>query len=107
MPALAVHHRNRSVGRHERKQVFESVRDVFTFVSWAPVCLLSVESGRGVNKLMQTVRHVASAHKLRITTDGPLQRPADSPIPQLAQVLLCHSHMMSIFMQNRAANLFL
>jgi GTP-binding protein len=51
-----------------RKQALQQARDVFTFVSWAPMQLLSVSSGRGVRKLMQSVRECASAHKSRVTT---------------------------------------
>ncbi|HEX7480375.1 MAG TPA: ribosome biogenesis GTPase Der [Polyangiales bacterium] len=51
-----------------RKKAFDHVRDVFTFASWAPVHLLSAQTGRGVNTLMQSVRVCAKAHKSRVTT---------------------------------------
>ena len=52
----------------ERKKAVENARDVFSFASWAPLQLISVERGRGVRKLMQHVRTVSNAHKLRVTT---------------------------------------
>jgi GTPase len=51
-----------------RKQAHSSARDVFAFASWAPTNLISVSSGRGIRKLMQTVRECARAHKTRIGT---------------------------------------
>ena len=51
-----------------RKQALSSARDVFTFATWAPLQLISVESGRGVKKLMQHVRSAAQAHKHRVGT---------------------------------------
>jgi GTPase len=51
-----------------RKRALEQARDVFTFASWAPMQLLSVSSGRGVNKLMSTVLQCAKAHKTRVGT---------------------------------------
>jgi len=51
-----------------RKQAIAHVRDVFNFAGWAPVALLSVQSGRGVKKLMQQVRTCARAHKHRVPT---------------------------------------
>jgi len=51
-----------------RKSAIANARDVLAFASWAPIQLVSVESGRGVNKLMHRVRAVGQAHKLRVTT---------------------------------------
>jgi GTPase len=51
-----------------RKQAITQARDVFAFVSWAPLVVMSVSSGRGVRKLMESVRDCAAAHKKRITT---------------------------------------
>lgn len=52
----------------ERKQAVQNARDVFSFATWAPLQLISVESGRGVRKLMQHVRTVSHAHKQRVPT---------------------------------------
>lgn len=52
----------------ERKAAVQNAREVFSFATWAPLQLVSVESGRGVKKLMQYVREVAAAHKQRVTT---------------------------------------
>jgi len=52
----------------ERKAALQNARDVFSFATWAPLQLISVESGRGVRKLLQHVRDVSKAHKLRVTT---------------------------------------
>ena len=52
----------------ERKRAVQAARDVFTFATWAPLQLISVEKGRGVRKLMQHVRTVSKAHKLRVGT---------------------------------------
>jgi GTP-binding protein len=52
----------------ERKKALENAHDVLAFAAWAPIQLVSVESGRGVNKLMDTVRESAASHKIRITT---------------------------------------
>jgi GTP-binding protein len=51
-----------------RKQALAQARDVFTFATWAPLQLVSVNSGRGVRSLMTNVRECANAHKLRIGT---------------------------------------
>jgi GTP-binding protein len=51
-----------------RKQAIQQARDTFTFANWVPVQLMSVQSGRGINKLMQTVRQCALAHKKRVST---------------------------------------
>lgn len=51
-----------------RKQAVNSARDVFTFAAWAPLQMISVESGRGVKKLMQHVRAASRAHKHRVGT---------------------------------------
>jgi GTP-binding protein len=52
----------------ERKKAVSNAREVFSFASWAPVQIVSVENGRGVRKLMQIVRTCAKAHKQRVTT---------------------------------------
>jgi GTP-binding protein len=51
-----------------RKKALIDARDLLTFAPWAPLHTLSVRSGRGVQKLMETVRTVAKAHKSRVTT---------------------------------------
>ncbi len=51
-----------------RKKAFESVREILSFASWVPVQIISVLSGRGVQKLMQTVRTCAKSHKSRVAT---------------------------------------
>lgn len=51
-----------------RKAVTQSARDTFSFATWAPLQLVSVENGRGVQKLMQRVRASAAAHKHRVGT---------------------------------------
>jgi GTP-binding protein len=51
-----------------RKKVLEEARSTFAFAQWAPQLLVSVSSGRGVNKLMQVVRECARAHKKRVGT---------------------------------------
>ena len=51
-----------------RKAAISSARDVFSFASWAPIQLVSVEKGRGVRKLMQLVRTISKAHKHRVGT---------------------------------------
>lgn len=56
-----------------RKKAFEVARELFNFATWAEVQMLSTKQGRGVGKLMQSVRAAAKAHKLRVTT-GQLNR---------------------------------
>ena len=51
-----------------RKQALSQARDVFSFATWAPLQFVSVNSGRGVKKLMASVRTCAAAHKLRVGT---------------------------------------
>jgi GTP-binding protein len=51
-----------------RKAAVTAARDVFTFATWAPIQLVSVERGRGVRKLMQLVRTISKAHKHRVPT---------------------------------------
>jgi GTP-binding protein len=51
-----------------RKAALEKARDTFTFATWVPIFLVSVDGGRGVHKLMQSVRACAKSHKQRITT---------------------------------------
>jgi GTP-binding protein len=51
-----------------RKHMLSQARDVFSFATWAPLQLVSVSSGRGVQKLMSSVRECAKAHKLRVST---------------------------------------
>jgi GTP-binding protein len=51
-----------------RKQALQQARDTFAFASWAPIQFVSVHSGRGVKKLMHSVRDGAAAHKKRVTT---------------------------------------
>jgi GTP-binding protein len=51
-----------------RKAAISNARDVFSFATWAPIQLVSVERGRGVRKLMQLVRTCSKAHKHRVPT---------------------------------------
>jgi GTPase len=51
-----------------RKSAIAQARDVFTFATWAPMSLVSVSNGRGVRKLMDSVRDCAAAHKKRVST---------------------------------------
>jgi len=51
-----------------RKQAISNARDVFSFATWAPLLLVSVEKGRGIRKLMQQVRSCSKAHKQRVST---------------------------------------
>jgi GTP-binding protein len=51
-----------------RKKMLSEARDTFAFATWAPLQLVSVSSGRGVKKLMQSVREVAACHKKRVGT---------------------------------------
>jgi len=51
-----------------RKRMLAHARDIFSFATWAPLQFVSVSSGRGVQKLMSSVRESAKAHKLRVTT---------------------------------------
>jgi GTP-binding protein len=51
-----------------RKLAWSGARDVFAFASWVPTHMISVSSGRGIRKLMQSVRECARAHKTRIST---------------------------------------
>jgi GTPase len=51
-----------------RKNVLRQARDTFAFVTWAPLHLVSVNGGRGVKKLMQSVQECAEAHKKRVGT---------------------------------------
>jgi GTPase len=51
-----------------RKQVTAKARELLNFAQWAPLHTLSVKGGRGVQKLMDTVRKVAKAHRSRVTT---------------------------------------
>ncbi len=52
----------------DRKKVGQAVNDLFTFVTWADVQMISAKEGRGVKKLMEAVRAAAKAHKKRVTT---------------------------------------
>ena len=61
------------VAGDERKQAESKLRDVLSFMSWAPSCRVSVKTGRGVRGLLQKVQDVAVAHKKRVTT-GELNR---------------------------------
>jgi len=56
-----------------RKKAMEQAREAFSSMSWAPLVTVSVKSGRGVNKLLQTVRTCTNAHRKRVTT-GQLNR---------------------------------
>lgn len=51
-----------------RKQAIQHARDTFAFANWVPVHFVSVQSGRGIKKLMQSVRETAVAHKKRVST---------------------------------------
>ncbi|MET0385046.1 MAG: ribosome biogenesis GTPase Der [Polyangiales bacterium] len=51
-----------------RKRALQTARETFHFATWAPLHLISVESGRGVRKLMHQVRACALTHKHRVTT---------------------------------------
>jgi GTP-binding protein len=51
-----------------RKQALQQAKDTFAFASWAPIQFVSVQSGRGVKKVMSAVRESAAAHKKRVTT---------------------------------------
>ncbi|MEY4577203.1 MAG: hypothetical protein RL701_1906 [Pseudomonadota bacterium] len=51
-----------------RKNAINTARDTFNFATWAPLLLVSVDSGRGVRKLLQQALMCAEKHKLRVTT---------------------------------------
>jgi GTPase len=51
-----------------RKKAFESIRELLNFAPWAEVHMLSTKEGRGVKKLLASVRATAAAHKKRVTT---------------------------------------
>jgi GTP-binding protein len=51
-----------------RKTALQQAKDTFAFAAWAPIQFVSVQSGRGVKKVMAAVREGAAAHKKRVTT---------------------------------------
>lgn len=61
------------LGNEERKKAEDKMRDILSFMPWAPSVKISVKNGRGVTKLLETVEHVAQCHKKRATT-GELNR---------------------------------
>jgi GTP-binding protein len=56
-----------------RKKAMQVTRDAFASMNWAPLVTVSVKSGRGVNKLLQTAREITANHRKRATT-GELNR---------------------------------
>lgn len=57
----------------ERAAAERRLRDVLSFMPWAPCCRISVQTGRGVSTLLRKVQEVATNHRKRITT-GELNR---------------------------------
>jgi GTPase len=46
----------------------KKTREVLAFASWAPIVTMSVKNGRGVQKLMATVRSAVQEHRKRVGT---------------------------------------
>jgi GTP-binding protein len=51
-----------------RKKVLTDTSELFNFAPWVEVQMFSVKEGRGVQKLMKSVRAACAAHKKRVTT---------------------------------------
>jgi GTP-binding protein len=51
-----------------RKRAGAEARDVLSFLPWAPLVRISARTGRGVGKLLTTVREVTANHKRRTST---------------------------------------
>jgi GTP-binding protein len=51
-----------------RKKAIEQARDVLAFAPWAPIVTISAKTGRGTQKLLETVKKAIAAHNKRVTT---------------------------------------
>lgn len=56
------------LSEEDRKKALRSVRDVISFVPWAPVVRMSAKTGRGVGRLLTTIDEVVEQHRKRVTT---------------------------------------
>ncbi len=63
--------------REEQKTAEERARDVLAFASWAELTTLSAKTGRGVDRLLKVVDHVAESFRKRVKT-GELNRFFDT-----------------------------
>lgn len=52
----------------QQKKAEARLREILAFVPWAPVVRLSALTGRGVDRLLQTMRKVVDAHRKRVGT---------------------------------------
>ena len=59
--------------RDDLRKAADQARDVLSFVPWAPVVRTSAKTGRGVDKLLETVVQVREEYDKRVTT-GELNR---------------------------------
>ena len=57
----------------EQKKAETRVREVLSFVPWAPLVRVSAAKGRGVGKLLETIDRVTAAYSKRVTT-GEINR---------------------------------
>lgn len=56
------------VPQKSREEFTEQTKEVFHFVSWAPIVWLSAQRGDGVERLMDAVNQVAKEHERRVPT---------------------------------------
>lgn len=54
--------------REEQTKAEERARDVLAFASWAELTTLSAKTGRGVDRLLKVVDHVAESFRKRVKT---------------------------------------
>jgi GTP-binding protein len=59
--------------KRELAKIEQDARDKLSFAPWAPICFLSARSGRGVDKLLDTIDRVGESFRKRVTT-GALNR---------------------------------
>jgi GTP-binding protein len=59
--------------RTAQRRLSATARDVLAFAPWAETCLLSAQTGRGVDRLLDAVDRAAHSFAQRVDT-GPLNR---------------------------------
>jgi GTP-binding protein len=57
----------------QRKKALQRTREILAFAPWAQIVTISVQTGRGVNKLMAAVESALAEHDKRVAT-GELNR---------------------------------
>jgi len=67
------------MSRDEHRKAIERTREVLAFAPWAPIVLMSAKTGRGVNKLFESIRRAVKSHRQRVST-GELNRFFDEVI---------------------------